>query len=304
MNGTEASRTRRVAVLGGTGCGGRAVAQALRQAGHTVQTLSRGHIELAPDVICDRRNANDLTAVLASFCPEVVVDHVAYVPPEVTGLLSALPASTRRYVFISSAVVYGPGRDQPYVEEETPRPAGPFAAAKQAAEATALAARSAQLEVITTRLGGLYGPGHSPLTPWGRNTELLDLIRRGQTVPVPAEDRPGLQPWLSSDHGRFIAALVTHPNPPPILNAAGEEELTWADAVRAWALAIDAPPPPLVHRDRKDLAESAPASVKPFIESLLDPQRVQTHRLRALFPELAPFTSVAVGYRRLAWAMG
>ena len=294
----------RIALLGGTGCGGRAVASALRDAGHDVLVISRGHTGPQPDIACDRNDHARLSRALGRFRPDTLVDHVAYTPDEVRGVLGALPRTTRRYLFVSSAVVYGPGRADGYGEEESPRPVGEFAVTKRAAEEAALAWAGGDRTVVCARLGGLYGPGHAPLMPWGRAESVLERLRRAEQLPVPAHDDATLQPWFAGDHGRAVARLVDHAEPPGRINLAGEQRLSWPDALAAWAEAIGAPAPRVLPITAEDLASAVPPAIRQFASALFGPQALRTARMRRLLPELFPTTPVAVGYARVAADLG
>jgi nucleoside-diphosphate-sugar epimerase len=194
-------------------------------------------------------------------------------------------------VLVSSAVVYGPAREAPYREDEAPRPAGPFAAAKRAAEVRAAERHG---RVTCLRIGALYGPGHPPLTPFGRDPSLFDKLRRGLPLPVPAGAGP-LQPWFAGDHGRLVADVLRDPDPPAVLNAAGPERLDWAALLAAWADAAGAPPPVIDVRPASDLRASAPAALAPFLDALWGPQTLDVTRLAARFERPTPF---AEGARR------
>ncbi len=278
------SERRRVLILGGTGCGGRAAAAALRARGHTVVTVARGRADVAPDVLCDRNQIKELHAVIQAARPDVIIDHVAYAPAEVEAVLSGFAG---RHIFISSALVYGPARAEPYDEQSCVAPDGDFAVQKAAAEAVAQAAGA-----VVLRIGGLYGPGQAPLTPAGRDPSLLDRLRRGEPMPVP---RVGgrLQPWFSGDHGRLLAALVEHPDPPPVLNAAGDELLMWPEVLATWARAAGAPAPECVPTD--DVG--APAYLRPFLEAILRPPQLNTSKCKGIFSALLPWTPFERGTR-------
>ena len=287
----------RVAILGGTGCGGRATAAALRAVGHTVLTVARGQLSLAPDLCCDRHDPDALRAAWQRFAPEVLVDHVAYTPDEVALVLASLPPTTRRYVLISSAAVYGAAADGPFDERARCRPQGALAKSKLAAERVAHGSSDPNLEIVTLRLGGLYGPGHAPLTPRGRDAELLARLRRGEPIPVP-DTADALQPWFSGDHGRLITALIADPAPLPVLNAAGDERVPWPQVIEAWARAAGAPPPCLLPSDRAALRDQAPVALRPFIDMILSPPHLDTGRARERYPTVWPLTPLDVGARR------
>lgn len=71
---------------------------------------------------------------------------------------ASVGAGVRRLVYTSTTAVYGPGG--PFGEEAVPRPVGPYAGSKRAAEEAVLAAGRRGLSVAVLRLGMLYG--HAP----------------------------------------------------------------------------------------------------------------------------------------------
>lgn len=295
--------SRRVLVVGATGCGGRAVVEALRAAGHDVLGLARGRTAgPPPDLVCDRHDTPTLRRLLRDFRPEVIVDHVAYTERDVRLLLAEAPPDLHRYILIGSAVVYGPARGAPYDEGDPLRPRGPLAEGKRAAEDAARRWGHGEREAVCVRLGALYGPGHAPLTPWGRDPTLPDRLRRGEALPVPADDPPALQPWFSADHGRLVAALAGAPTVPPALNAAGDERLSWADWLATWALVAGAPPPRLELLSTAELTRRAPPALRPFVADLLHPPVLRLDRLAALrraTPALRAPTPAAEGCARV-----
>ncbi|MBU0552789.1 sugar nucleotide-binding protein [Myxococcota bacterium] len=277
----------RILVVGGTGGGGRAVVAAARAAGHEVAALARGRGDgPRPEIICDRMSP-ELSARLTAFDPAVIIDHVGYRPEEIAHLLAAKPPRAR-LIYISSAVVYGEGRPRPYTEADPPRPRGPFAQAKHAAEAAALAGGA-----ISLRLGALYGPGHAPLTPWGRDAGLLERLWAGAPLPAPLIDRPVIQPLFAGDLGRLIVDLLHRPDAPSILNVVGPEALSWRGLFEAWAAEIGAPAPQIIPAAPQAL--EVPAHVRPFLSALLDPPQLSGALLARTFG--APTTPFAAGLK-------
>lgn len=96
----------RVTILGGTGFIGTHVTQAIRTAGAEAASIARGARSGAPTFEADRTNVPELTRALAAAAPAVVVDMIAYQQRDIEQLLSALPATVRRVVVISSGDVY------------------------------------------------------------------------------------------------------------------------------------------------------------------------------------------------------
>lgn len=283
-----------VAVIGATGCGGRAVVAGLRAAGHIVCGLARGRTPgPAPDLVCDRQDADALRAALRRLRPDVVVDQIAGTAEQVRATLDACPAPVR-YVLVSSAGVYGADREAPCAEDTPVDPTPGLMAAKWAAE-QALEDRPGH---TCLRLGALYGPGHAPMTPWGRRPTLAAALAAGEPIVVPADDPPALQPLFADDLGRVVAAVLADPEPPECLNVAGRQTLRWADWLAAWARAFGTPPPVLRPLAPDDFAAAAPEQLRPFLAALSRPPRMNLARLRARYRHLG-FWSIHDGTRQV-----
>ncbi len=263
----------RVMVLGGTGCGGRAVVRGARGRGHTAWSVSRG-IRARTDVVCDR-DGPELWAILRGLSPDVVVDHVAYGAGEVRRVLAVLPSSCR-YVLVSSAVVCGQARAEPYRPDEVPAPTTQFAASKRAAEEVALARPESQV----LRLGALFGPGHEAITPWGRDPNLAARLRAGERLPVPDAQ---VQPWFSADHGAAVLDAIEARDDVQIRHLAGPTT-TWAAWLDAWAQAAGADAAQLETVSDAEMAERVDPSVRPFLDALLHPPLLETDGLPPTVP--------------------
>jgi len=201
--------------------------------------------------------------------------------------------------------VHGLGREQPYTEDEPAAPASDYMRAKWAAEARALLWAGCCRRVTRLRLGALYGPGHPPLTPLGRDPRLIERLQSGEPVLVPADDIGRIQPWAAADHGRLVASVVEDPDPPELLDVAGDESLTWPEVLSAWASAAEAGPPRLVRTAVDALRAAAPAPIRPFLAELHRPPAVDTTLLHARYPALRPLIRFADGVRAVVdahWA--
>ncbi len=256
----------RVAVLGGTGCGGRALMAALRRRGHTAWSLARG-TQVAPDIVCERAA---LRATLADLSPDALVDHAPCDVAGVTATLAALPPGCR-YSHLSTAIVCGPWRRTPYDAREPPAPASVYGRMRRRCELSALERPGTQV----FRLGALYGPGHAPITPWGRDPALVDRLRAGERLEIP---RAHVQPWFSVDHGEALCDALEAPGP-ALVHLAGPVT-TWRAWFEAWAEAAGTRAH-LVFAEHETLAARAPPALAPFVDALLRPPLLATGPLPA-----------------------
>lgn len=92
----------------------------------------------------------------------------------------------RRFVFASSAAVYGDSASLPNQESNRPNSRSPYAGAKLASEMMLLAyAASFGLEAVCFRYFNVYGPRQNPHSPYsGVLSIFLERFRTGQTVTV------------------------------------------------------------------------------------------------------------------------
>ena len=176
------------------GCGylGRRVAERWRAAGETVYVVTRsseharrfrqqGFEPIVADVVrpatlVDLPSADTVLYAVGFDRAAGLSIHEVYVNG-LAAVLDALPASTGRFIYISSTGVYGTAGGE-WVDEQSPcqpnRDAGRAClAAEERLAAHPLGKRSAIL-----RLAGLYGPGRIP-----RQRELL----AGAPLPVPSD---------------------------------------------------------------------------------------------------------------------
>ena len=148
----------RILVTGGAGYIGSVTAEMLLAAGHAVvvlDNLSRGHRDAVPAgarlVIGDVRDGQEASALMrrertdcvmhfcaASLVGESMVHPGHYFGNNVVGVIRLLQAmqaaEVRRFIFSSSAAVYGEPESVPIVEDAAVRPTNPYGESKATAE--------------------------------------------------------------------------------------------------------------------------------------------------------------------------
>ena len=193
-------------VTGGAGFIGSHLVESLVRAGHTVRILdnfSSGHrehlaaVQQKVDII--EGDIRDAALVTRSLQGVDVVAHLAAIASvqlslqqplmvwdvNVNGTLTLLEqarqANVRRFVFASSASIYGDQQALPLSENLPPRPLSPYAASKLAGEGLCQAyAYAYQLETVALRAFNVYGPRQDPGSPYsGVITIFLEHIQRG-----------------------------------------------------------------------------------------------------------------------------
>jgi UDP-glucose 4-epimerase len=127
-------------------------------------------------------------------------------------------SGTRRFVFASSASVYGFG-ERPFEEDDPPRASDFYSATKLAAERL-IGAYSDQFATTVLRLVAPYGPGQrNRLIPG-----LVERIREGRAITLHDGGRPRLNPVYVDDVVRAVLAALEGAR--GVLNVAGDEAVT------------------------------------------------------------------------------
>lgn len=247
------AQQRRVALIGGAGLVGQALARALADDGDEPLV-----VDLAPprELVGRYRRADILEDDLAPLLDGVdaVVHLAARVDPphprkrgEMRRLheegtervvRAARRAGVRRLVLCSSAVVYGAWAENPVPLHEEhparPRPGFPYAVDKALQERIVLDAAGA-LEVVIARPAIVYGEG--------ARSYLTEILRRAPGI-LPALDgrRPPLQFVHKDDVARALAALSRVTAGTGVFNVASRDVVSFeAVARRAGLRVVDVP---------------------------------------------------------------
>lgn len=278
--------SRSVAITGGAGFVGLALAEALRARGDRVSLLdlappdpalfSRPELSGTAYLPCDIMDPAQLEGALAQAQPQVLIHAAAMTPNgetaqsqalriaevNVTGTLRVLAASAaagvRDVLLLSSISVYGSlGSGAPTLREDGPTvPDSLYGETKLAAEM--LAARIAPtlgLRLASLRLAPLFGPWESlraarpDLSPHAR---LLQLSAGGQAVHLPHEMRGDYM--YSRDAAAMIAEVSARMDRAAgsCFNIAGGAPFALTDWARAMGL-----PEPLIVPDTAQIAARA-----------------------------------------------
>jgi len=150
----------------------------------------------------------DITHVLYTAAPNArtEADYRAVYRDGLERLLHAVASpALQRVLFVSSTAVYGDHGAQ-WIDEDTPTAPKSFNGRVLLETEQWLRSQSAQVETVSLRLSGIYGPGRS---------YLLDRLRTGQATAPAAESH-----WVNRIHIEDAAAAILHlmnlPKPQPI----------------------------------------------------------------------------------------
>jgi UDP-glucose 4-epimerase len=165
-----------------------------RSSPEVVKTLRSFNIDL---IVADVLDINSLELIMSRFKPEVVIHTAALVSVEesvrkpedylrcnVLGTLNTVRVSTNygvsRFIYLSSAAVYGDPIKLPVSEEHPLNPKSPYGLSKLIGEEVVkLYHRMYGLEYVILRLFNVYGPRQS-LNPYsGVITKFIDMVCKG-----------------------------------------------------------------------------------------------------------------------------
>jgi UDP-glucose 4-epimerase len=172
---SESSREHAILVVGASSPLGRAIGAGLGGHGHRVTRTSRsGSGGLEPLEIGDRDGSRRAlegshpNAVVCLVKPDLsgLGDHAASIGRAVADLrrfaTDCAEFGVRRFVFASSAAVYGTGSDAPLRETDSLNAASSYASLKlRSEEALVEVSRATALPVVSLRVFNVYGPGFS-----------------------------------------------------------------------------------------------------------------------------------------------
>ncbi len=241
----------KILVIGGTYFAGR-VFTMIASATNELTLLNRGRYSMThyPNVReyrCERHDAAALAALPAADY-DAVVDFCAYAPGDIESLVSALPVTFKKYVYLSTADVYDRAAPRPCTEETplgTDFGSGPEAAylnGKAALEAECRAVCAARgADCVSLRPTFLYGPyNYAPRESWYIQTAVA-----GQPVPHPTDADGRFQFLYIKDLADAILACL-RPDAPAgarAYNLAAPEVLDYDGFLAALRAVADRPIP-------------------------------------------------------------
>lgn len=271
-------------LLLGHGYLGSRVARLWQAAGRTVHVVTRSESrasELAAlgytPIVADVTDADAIRKVLAPLPPpDTVLFAVGYdrkaasdAAPSIhdvyasglANVLAALPAGTRRIIYISTTGVYSQTGGTVVDEDSPTEPTREGGRASLAAERALAASRFASRGIVL-RLAGIYGPGRIPLA---------EPLRRGEPLAVPAAGSVNL--IHVDDAARVVLAAEQLPVPtgrsPRVYNVSDGHPANRGEYYAELARLLGAPPPTF----------TAPAADAPVTSRASSDKRISNARL-------------------------
>jgi len=176
---------------------------------------------------------------------EVARDAVRHIDVNVTGthklLMAAQAHDVGRFVYLSSAKVYGHGYGRASAESDLVAPVESYALGKVVAEHyCAHASREFGVDTCSIRPFSVYGPGQDTHT--GYIGALLESLRRGQRV-VLSGDPDFVRDFVHIDTvvDLCVSAAISEKTPPLLLNAGSGEATTLGHLVKVFETVTDRP---------------------------------------------------------------
>ena len=242
---------------------GRLRAQGWRIAGSCRQETGLGALRLAGhEAYCWSRER-----ALSAAAWEGTTHLLVSAPPDEEGdptldLLSERLSGLEWIGYLSSTGVYG-DHEGAWVDEESPlRPPSSARARRRAAAEARWRELAPALPVEVFRLGGIYGPGRSP----------LERVRAGRARRLDAPEHLFSRIHVADVAGALQAA-IEQPRAGRVLNLVDDEPATSAAVTEAACELLGLEPPPLTPFD----LEALPPAVASFYR---DRRRVRNARLR------------------------
>ena len=206
---------------------------------------SMARYPLVAEYRCDRHDAAALAALPAADY-DAVVDFCAYAPGDIESLVSALPVTFKKYIYISTADVYDRSAPRPWTEE-TPLgtdfgggPEAEYLAGKAALERECRAVCAARgADCVILRPAFLYGPyNYAPRESW-----FIQNAVRGIPIPLPADADGRFQFVYVKDLAEAILACLRPDAPSGVraYNLAAPEQFDYVSFLEALRTVADRP---------------------------------------------------------------
>jgi nucleoside-diphosphate-sugar epimerase len=242
--------------IGGTGIISTACTELAVDRGFEVTLLNRsqrGPVDGAQSIVADVSIPGAAARALANRSWDVVVDFIAFHPPDIEARLGLFRGKTGQYVFISSASAYQKPLTHYLITESTPlaNPVWDYSRNKIACEERLLRAyREEGFPITIIRPSLTYGDTIVPLAvnSWLKGYTAIDRLRKGLPLIIPGD---GLSLWTithNSDFAKGLVGLLGHAGAiGHAFHVTSDEALSWDQIYSMTAAAAGVPAPKFVH---------------------------------------------------------
>lgn len=299
----------RALFIGGTGNISTAVSCLAIERGWDLYLLNRGQtqpgIPGAESLVADIHQPQQVKAAIQGLDFDVVVNWIAFVPPDIERDLALFRGITKQYIFISSASVYQKPPRHPVITESTPlyNPHWQYSRNKIACEDLLVKAYQTDGYPIT-----IVRPAHTydhrlPIAVGGGGSYTLPRrLLKGQPIIVHGD---GASLWTvthSEDFAKAFVGLMGHPAAiGDSFHITSDELLTWNQIYDTLAAALG------VEADKVYIPSTFIAEVNPSIGAGLIGDKAWSHifdnsKVKRLVPDYQATIPFHLGLRRtLAW---
>lgn len=297
----------KILFIGGSGVISRAATEQTLAAGHELWLLNRGRrrpIEGVRSLVADLADLGSVRAALAGHTWDVVVQWVAFAPADIRRDLELFRATTRQYIFISSASVYQKPLAHYLITESTPRanPHWEYSRLKIACEQELEAAHQATgFPGVIVRPSLTYGDDQVPLVlnAWNQSWTTIDRMRRGAPVIIPGD---GSSLWTITHNTDFAQGLIglfglpaTHGH---AFHITSDEVLTWNQIFFQAAQAAGVRAPKFVHIPSDFIIACVPAVEGTLLGDKAVSAVFDNTKIKRFVPGFTARMSFAAGIRR------
>jgi len=209
----------KILLIGGSGFVSGTLARLAVEAGHAVWAVTRGQrapIAGVTPLVADRKDETPFAAAVGAAGGEwdLVVDCIGYGPEDARQDVTIFREQARHLVFISTDFVYDPARRRfPQTEDDADYLSDGYGGKKRQAELVLAGADTGQMRWTVLRPCHIYGPGSllGCLPEHGRDPQLLDRLRRGESLRLVGGGHFLQQPILAEDLARTILSCADNP---------------------------------------------------------------------------------------------
>jgi len=210
---------RNILIIGGSGFVSGTLARLAGTRGHTVTAVTRGQRALPEGVtpiVADRKdNAAFATAIQQMNTTwDLVVDCIGYSLEDAQQDVEVFRERAKHLVFISTDFVYSPtSRRFPQGEDDAEYLTHSYGGKKRQAELVLAGADTGAMRWTVLRPCHIYGPGSllGCLPEHGRDPQLIERLRQGETLQLVGGGHFLQQPILAADLARTILSCINNP---------------------------------------------------------------------------------------------
>jgi len=229
----------KILLIGGTRFLGPAIVADLAARGHEVTVLNRGTRPNPPGaaraIQCDKSDREAFARALTQERWDAVVDTVLD-DADLEFAIERLRGRVVRFIHTGSIGVYAPCRRVPARESDPLAEREEEYAFNHKLRQDQVLMRAHQekgFPATSLRMSYIYGPGMVPLDGWGgRAPEFFQMLRDGETVPLPNDGRALLHPGYVADLARAFGDALERPcSIGQVYNIGGPQALMMRDYI-------------------------------------------------------------------------